>query len=195
MKYFIPFSVSANINYVYFFCLLQIAEYNRETKRYDTIIYKSISELTNRINTFSAISISDSTISRFLREMEREEYKEYLSIDRKKKIITINNNYRDKRLLPFVVIDERALSFLIKQKSNLLCKYYLYLCYYCGISKTNGTNNTVKQFLDTCGYSTKSGNYISVISEFNSLLVKNQFIAIRKYKDKQGYERNIYTAL
>lgn len=190
MKYFIPFSVSADINYFHYFCILQIAEFNKETRRYDTINYNSIAELTDRIQMY--VDISSSTISRFLREMENEKYKEYLTIDRTKKIIKINNNYKEKRKTPFVVIDERALNFLIKQKNNLLCRYYLYLCYYCGISKINATDNTVKQFLSVAGYSTKSGNTISRISEFNSLLTENKLIKITKYKDEQGFERNSY---
>lgn len=87
MKYFIPYTVSANINYVYFFCLLNIASYSKETRRYDRIEYKSIKELTDKINTFCAINISVSTVSRFLREMGKEEYSIYLSIDKKQKTI------------------------------------------------------------------------------------------------------------
>lgn len=76
-----PFDLSHDINYIYYFCLLQLAEYNKTTRRYDTITYKSISELTERIRTYCAVS--ETTISRFLRQMESNQYKEYLTIDRK----------------------------------------------------------------------------------------------------------------
>ena len=195
MKFFIPFDVSADINYIYLFCLLDLAEYNRTTKRHDRIEYRSIQELTDRIKKNYNIKISNATISRFLREMEAENNSCYLSIDRNQKTIQINNNFRNKKDIHFVVIDKRALHFLIQQKENLLCKYYLYLCYYCDITKEHNTDTTAKQFLDVSGYSTKSGNYISKLSYYNSLLVANSFITIQKHKDQKGHERNTYRIL
>lgn len=87
MKFFIPFDISADINYIYLFCLLGIAEYNKETKRHDRIEYSSIQELTDRIKKSYNIKISNATVSRFLREMEAENNSCYLSIDRNQKTI------------------------------------------------------------------------------------------------------------
>ena len=57
------------------------------------------------------------------------------------------------------------------------------------------TDTTAKQFLDALGYSTKSGSFVSRISEYNSLLVSNGLLKIKKYRDENGHERNIYSVL
>lgn len=87
---------------------------------------------------------------------------------------------------------QKEVRVLRKYNDNLLYKYFIYIKYYCGYS-SKPQDFTAKQFLSACGYSTKSNSYISKISEFNTYLKDNGLINIKKYTDKQGFKRNIYS--
>jgi hypothetical protein len=66
------------------------------------------------------------------------------------------------------------------------------LLYYCGHSKSKEIDTTAKQFLAAWGYSTKSGNYLSKISEYNNLLSSKGLLKIRKARVGKE-ERNYYS--
>ena len=59
----------------------------------------------------------------------------------------------------------------------LLCKYYIYLKYYCSLAKKAGIKQdfTAKQFLTAIGYSTKSQKQIDKISTYNKKKHRNPF--------------------
>lgn len=190
-RYYLRYDETIDINYIYLLYFYNIAEYDINCNQYNIIHYKSISEIAKKINFIFGKDninvISESTINRIFKD---DNYKDYLTIDKQKKQIKINNNMRDSK--KFIVLNEKQCYFILANRDNLLAKYILYLIYYCGFSKTKYTDFTAKQFLSATGYSTTANSYISKISEYNALLVKNNIITILKYRDSLGNERNIY---
>ena len=192
-QYFIPYAPGGEkVKYVYLFYLYSIAEYDKATKLYNTIHSISIQDTAGRINAAAGGDvISKATLSRFLND---EKNSNFFTYDTKNKIITLNNCFRHQekaeKKQSFIVLSVAEFDFLLKQNDNLLIAYYLYLKYYCGISKSKTTDNTAKQFLAACGYSTKSNNYLSQISKYNSILTAGGFLSITKTRDEAGRERN-----
>ncbi len=84
-----------------------------------------------------------------------------------------------------------------QKKDNLLCKYVMYLVFYCGIAEKAGKPQdfTAKQFLAACGYSTTSNGYLDKVSGFNNFLVREKIIGITHSRDSLGHCRNIYRLL
>lgn len=74
----------------------------------------------------------------------------------------------------------------------MLTKYYLYLKYYCGYSKSKQIDTTANQILSAIGYSGNSGKYKDLLCAYNSLLLEKKFISIQKQRDDKGHSRNIY---
>ena len=186
-NYFIPFDMSKNINYNYLISLYDVAEYNTLTKRYDTINYTSIKGLAETLN------ISTKTLNNIL---SNAEYDKYISVNKQKRIITINNGFNndtEKKKNPFVILTSAEIQILKKYADNLFYKYFIYMKYFCGYSKNKQQDFTALQFLEYCGYSTNSNNYISKLSQYNSLLLENKIISIKKYRDELGHIRNIYS--
>lgn len=195
-QYFIPFDPGwKKPKYNYLLYLYLIAEYDTETKLYNTIHYKSLDELAARINEKAGgeSRVSKATLSRFLNDPGKTTFFE---IDKDKKVIILKNDFKRKNKeeesRPFVVLTEREFDFLIVQNQDLLTTYFLYLRYYCGHSKSKEIDTTAKQFLAAWGYSIKSGNYLSKISEYNTLLSSNTFLKIRKERVGKE-ERNHYS--
>lgn len=200
-KYYIPYYHNTdNINYENIFLLY--LEVNRaENKLLSVISYGSEDKLKERFNikyqqlqnTKNNI-ISKSSIHRLLTE---ERYKNYFSVDRKKKTITLNNDMRNAKQekKSFIVLTNREIEFLVKHNDNMLSTYYLYLKYYCGYSKSNSTDSTVEQFLETNGYCKSSGENKDKIYRYNELLEKESFIKIERYRDDFGKNRNCYTII
>lgn len=185
-KYYFSFSPAADVNYLFLFSLWDIAEYNQETKRFDTVRYTNLTELAARLN------VSAATLSRYL---SGTSYNAFFTLDRKNKAITLLNDVKE--LKPFVMLTDKQVSFLKKQKDKLLCKYFVYLAYYCRLSATTGTAQdfTAKQFLSSIGYCATSNKNLDKVSGFNCLLVSNELIKITKFRDETGHTRNIYTLL
>lgn len=179
-RFYIPFIPEADIKYIYLFQLYQNAEYNKETKRYDTIRYNNQQRLAEMLNT------SSSTVKRLLND---ERYKDFFTVDKSNKIIYLLNDIKGK---PFVCLDRYEIYFLCNRADNLLCKYLLYIKYYCGYSKNGETDFTAEQFLRSICYSLNS-SIPSKLSEYNSLLVEYGYISIKRKRDNQGYKRNIYS--
>ena len=187
-QYYIPYDETKDINYIYVLAFYKAATYNKLTKRYDTISYRSLSNLSEQIKSVSNKKISVSTLGRILKDSK---YSMILSVPEDRKAIIIKNDI--KSLNKFVVLSEKEADLLLDKDDILLAKYLLYLKYFCGYSKSKKINTTAKQFLLACGYSTNSNDYISRISEFNRLLVDQGIIKIEKYRDDNGNERNSYS--
>lgn len=182
VKYYIPFVPANDINYLYLFRLYQHATFNNETKCYDTIAYNTINNLAEMLD------ISSSTAKRIIKDTR---YNDYFMVDTDNKTIILYNDIRTNGL-PFVCLDKYEVYYLCNKGDNLLCKYLLYIKYYCGYSKNGETDFTAGQFLTACGYSANSG-YPSKLSEYNSLLVDYGYISIKRKRDNKGHLRNIYT--
>ena len=183
-QYFIPFDPGwKKPKYNYILYLYLIAEYDTETKLYNTIHEKAGGES----------RVSKATLSRFLNDPGKTTFFE---IDKDRKVITLKNNFKGKKRAdesrPFVVLNEREFNFLIDQNQDLLTTYFIYLLYYCGHSKSKEIDTTAKQFLAAWGSSTKSGNYLSKISEYNNLLSLKGLLKIRKSRIGKE-ERNFYS--
>ena len=109
-KIYIRYNDKANINYSFLFLLYSIAEYDIKTKCFNIINYKSIDELTKRLNkNFCGNSISISKVDRLL---NNKDYENYLKHDKNKKQIVLLNDIRaDKK--NFIVLNKTATMFLI----------------------------------------------------------------------------------
>ena len=187
--YYLNFKPDADVNYLHLFSLYDLADYNPATKAYDTINYTSIPKLA------ALLPYSAQTLDRLLKN---DEYKKFLSIDKTNKVITLyssvisgsNNNC-------FVRLTEKEVSYLRKEQDNLLCKYYIYLKYYCSLAKKVGIKQdfTAKQFLSAIGYSVNSHSQIDKISSYNSKLKEQGLITITTYRDELGHSRNIYNTI
>ena len=190
---YIYYCDSADIDYIFLLALYKIAKSNNTTKLKDTIQYKSLRELQEQLAQAN-YKISTAKIDRILKN-KIQDYKEYFIYNEEQKTIILLNDFRNidtKSKRAFITLSAEQVEFLINSKNNLLCKYYIYIKYYCGKSKTKTTDFTIKQFLSAVGYSTNSNNNISKISELNGILQQNNMIKIQKYKDTQGHERNRY---
>lgn len=190
-QYYIPYTPKMDINIIYLLYIYSLANYNTTTNCFDTVNYNSIRALEKQINdTFGKGSISSSAINRMIHD---ERYNKYLSVDQKKKTIRLYNDIRS--INSFVVLSDKEVDFLLQEKDNLLIKYYLYIKYYCGKTKGIKQDFTIKQFLNSCGYSDKSNNYISKVSYYNKLLQDKGFIRIEQYRDNLGHTRNCYSII
>ena len=72
-KFYIPFIPKEDINYFYLFELMEQASYTPSKKAYDTITYKSIAKLAEKL------SYSSATLDRML---SGDKYSLYLSADK-----------------------------------------------------------------------------------------------------------------
>jgi hypothetical protein len=89
--------------------------------------------------------------------LNNKEYEEYFLYNAAAKKITLKNNFR-KKAERFITISQKEKDFLIKENNNFLAKYYFYLVYYCGYSKSKTTDSTGKQILSIIGYSESGKN-------------------------------------
>lgn len=181
--YYLRFRPMANIDYLYLLAFYDLAEYNEETKIFDTIHYSSVRVLAESLN------ISSATVNRIL---DNPAYADFISVNKATKTITLYNSFAKGKAEQFVRLTAEEVKLIMEVKDNLFAKYLIYLKYYCGYSKNKKTDFTAQQFLIACGYSTKSKSIISKLSEYNSLLVKNGLIRIEKYRDELGHTRNRY---
>jgi len=184
--YYIKFNPQADINYLHLFAIYDLSTYSPETKAYDTINYTSIAKLAE------TLPFSASTLNRII---TNDAYKDYLSIDKKKKVIKLNNSVIEgSGIKSFVRLTENEVLFLRKMNDNLLCKYYVYMKYYCTLAKMCGKEQdfTAKQFLSAIGYSLNSQSQIDKISIYNKVLQETGLIEIKHYRDELGHTRNIY---
>lgn len=189
-NYYIPFVPLADVNYYYLFSLYNLAQYRKEQKAYDYLKIKSYNSLAIEIG------ISEATARRILTQYD--DYKNFFNYNKEtKEIVLLNKFARNASNKPFVLLKDLEIDFLLKykEKGNLLPKYLIYLKYACGHSKTKIANFTIPQFLEATGYANTKA-YADKISNFNTLLVSNEFIKINKFLDSNiGHYRNAYIYL
>ena len=184
--YYLHFKPNADVNYLHLFSLYDLADYNPATKAYDTINYTSIPKLA------ALLPYSAATLNRLL---DNDEYKDFLSIDKDSRTITLNSSViKESNNNCFVRLTDKEVAYLRKEQDNLLCKYYIYLKYYCSLAKKAGIKQdfTAKQFLSAIGYSTKSQSQLDKISTYNNKLKEQGLIIITHYRDELGHLRNCY---
>lgn len=172
-RYYIPFIPAANVNYLYLFSLYDLAEYDTDTKAFDTIHYVSLAKLAEMMG------VSSSTVYRMTSTEDKNEYLKFLSIDKKQKTITLNNAFADgMNKIPFVVLTDKEVMLLREKNDLLLCRYLMYVKYYCGYSKSKTTDFTQEQFLIACGYSPNSNGNKDKLSYYNELLTDKSILRI-----------------
>lgn len=182
--YYIPFIPKAEIDYLHLFELMEQATYTPSTMAYDTISYKSIAKLAEKL------TFSSSTLNRIL---SGEKYKSYLSADPKKKIIKLNTSFMSGgKIQPFVCLTDTEITFLRKHTDNKLCNYLVYMKYYCGACGNKGQNFTAEQFLSACGYSTNANSNYDDLGRYNKLMEEAGLITISRYRDNDKRKRNMY---
>lgn len=184
--YYLHFKPDADVNYLHLFSLYDLADYNPATKAYDTINYTSIPKLA------ALLPYSNSTLNRLL---ANDEYKDFLTIDKDKRVITLNSSViKESNNNCFVRLTDKEVAYLRQEQDNLLCKYYIYLKYYCSLAEKAGTKQdfTAKQFLSAIGYSTNSQSQLDKISSYNKKLKEQGLILITTYRDELGHLRNCY---
>lgn len=130
--YYLNFKPKADVNYLHLLALYDLAQYNTTTKAFDTITYNSISKLA------LSLSFSATTLNRML---VNNDYKHFLSVDKKNRTIKLNCSViKGSNNNCFVRLTEKEVKLLQEQNDNLLCKYYIYMKYYCSIAQLANTN-------------------------------------------------------
>lgn len=190
-KYYLNYDENANINYCFLFALFCIAERNKKGNIYNVISYKNLKELSDRIQEKAKYNISASSISRMI---NNKDYKPYFTKSEAENKIILNTDFRKGKTAgnKFVVLSNTEIYFLLEQNNNQLNKYYLYLKYYCGYTKSGQIDSTAGQILSAIGYSANCGNNKNNLCKYNTLLAEQGFISIEKKKDERGFYRNIY---
>ena len=185
-KFYIPYNETDRIDYIFLLRLYQIAEYNKENKTFSLIIYKSFQELAERLETISASSLRRALLS--------PAYERYFEWCEKEKTIILKNDCRKGNgNNKFIMLSKEETDFLIEYNDNFLIKYYFYQKYFCGYTKEHRHNSTAKQILETIGYSSTSGRYITKISSCNRVLEERGFLNIFRYTEENGKKRNFYS--
>lgn len=167
---------------------MDIAEYTPANKAFDTIHYKSIGEVATNSG------IPQSTLYSILKNPN---YNLFFSCDKAKKTIKLNTSFHSgANNGAFVSLTQPEVAFLREHNETLLCKYYIYLKYYCGYAEKKNIKQdfTDNQFLSAIGYSTVSNNEKEKLCNYRKLL-NNKFIKIQSFTDDRGYNRNAYTLL
>ena len=188
--YYIPFIENMKkIDLYFLFNLYDLAQYNDETKVYDTIHYTSQSNLALQLGI---------SLSQLKRIISNNAYTDYFYVNTIEKTITLYNDFRNsnsqKEKMPFVSLTADEIRVLRENKKNndLLPKYYVYLKYYCGFNlKSHSTDSTAKQILSALGYSTKS-SYQELLSNYNQILTENKLLRITQFRDDKKQLRNRY---
>ena len=196
-NYFIKFNPKAKINYRYIFMLHGIAHYNLNTRRYDTIYYRSINDLAQILKKRNEKNApSYSTLNRLIND---QNYTDYFSLEYNHFVRLKNNfsKYSKKEDETFVIISDKEADALIDQQEKLIYTYYCYIKYYCGLAqKLNRSQDfTAKQFLSAAGLSTDNHDNLTRVSKYNQILVDKGLIKIDKYRDLYGHERNLFSII
>lgn len=133
-NYFIKFNPKAKVNYRYIFMLHGVAKYNVNTRRFDSIYYRSIKDLSDILKTrYGDNAPSYSTINRIVHD---KDYSDYFDIEYNHFIKLKNNfnRYSKKEDETFVIISDKEADTLIDQKDKLIYIYYCYIKHYCGLA-------------------------------------------------------------
>ena len=180
-SYYILYKDITKINYIYLLKLYKIAKSYNNSMVKNTIKYNTLKEIAEKAQ------INYITLTKILNNIE---YKDYILKEEKQ--IVLNNNFKGKKDIQFVILTEKEVDYLIDNNDNLLAKYFIYHKYYCGFNvKTNRHNSTLKQIIETMGYSSKANNYISQLSKYNKQLEADGMIYIDRYIEN-GKNRAFY---
>lgn len=176
-KFFLYYNEKANINYSFLFCLYCIAERNQKERIDNIISYNNQKELIDRIKEKCGYTVSTASVSRILND---EQYLPYFSKSKEENKIVLHNNFKKGITCKnkFVILTEKEILFLLKHDNKQLCKYYLYLKYYCGFSKNKSIDTTANQILSAIGYSANCGNNKDNLCKYNKLLLETGFVSI-----------------
>lgn len=140
LRYYLPFLPKAPVDYLLLFDLADIAPFNEDTKQFDTIQFMSVSSLAAMLNR------NNTTLSRHL---ERSCYQPFFTYYKAEKKIVLKTDFsHSAEKQPFVVLTNKEVAIIrsieaqdkektdTKVNANLLCKYLIYLKYYCGHNKS-----------------------------------------------------------
>ena len=180
--YYLRFIPTANIDYLYLLAFYDLAEYNEDSKVFDTIHYQSVRVLAE------SLDVSQATVKRIF---DNPAYADFMKVDKTTKTIQLYNTFTRGQKAQFVRLTADEVNLIREVDTNLFAKYLIYIKYYCGYTN-NSTDFTAQQFLQACGYSTKSNTTLDTLSKYNSLLVNRGFIKIQKFRDELGHTRNRY---
>ena len=174
------------LNYCFLLAMYAIAKRNNSERICNIIEYKSLRDLQSKL----AAAGYKTSLSSLQRYTEKD-YLNYYTIERKYKRIVLQNNFKQKKNCRFIVLSENNLSFLLERNDNFLCRYYFYIKYFCGYSKTKSTDFTAEQFITAVGLSFGGGNRQKVCM-CNKLLANEGLVIIESYRDPLGHKRNVY---
>lgn len=95
-QYYLRFLPTANIDYILLLNLYDLADYNTDTKTYNTVKYKSLAGLAE------LLGISERTLRRHL---ENKEYEPFLEWNKKNKEIILHNDFsKTGYRVPFITV-------------------------------------------------------------------------------------------
>lgn len=100
-----------DLNLLYTLYLYGMAEYDRETKCRDKIVFSTRKQLAKDINAKYNISLSASTIERFIKNADS--YSFYYKIDFSKSQIRLQNDFQKKKQVRFITLSDKAFKALI----------------------------------------------------------------------------------
>lgn len=148
--YYLYYDCKDKVNYHFLFALYSIVKRNPYMKLNNKIHYKSLSDLSNQIKQSTNIYFSISTISKIL--SDNILYKNHFKVNKERNILILLIDFRniaeDTNLVKsFVTLENHEIDFLLQEKNSLLTKYFLYIKYYCSITKEKETDFTAEQFL------------------------------------------------
>lgn len=190
--YYLNYEETSNINYTFLLCLYVIAKKDQKKGIANTIEYTKLQDIQQQIKDNCGITYSIPFISK---ELNKNSYSKYILIDKNKKSIKILNNFKSGQAVSnkFIVLNSKEVELILKEQNNLLCKYLLYIKYYCGKSIKKQSDFTAQQFLNAIGYSANSGSNKQKLSQYNTLLLDKGLIKIQRVRDNNGRQRNIYS--
>lgn len=185
-NYYIYFNLKDNINYIFLLQLYRLAEYNKQSRRYDVIKYNTQKELA------VMLGVSPQTLNNYF---NNDEYNNYFFIDKQQRIIILNNNFSGNNKRPFIHLTASMVDFLLSVEAvnkNLFVKYFFYIKHFCSINNKQ-QDFTANQFFNYIGLSTKSTKYKNLLNDYNNILKTSNYVAIKSGRDNRGYNRNYYT--
>lgn len=100
-----------DFNLLYMLYLYGMAEYDRETKCRDKIVFSTRKQLAKDINAKYNISLSDSTVERLIKKADS--YSFYYKIDFSKSQIRLQNDFQKKKEVRFIRLSDKAFKTLI----------------------------------------------------------------------------------
>lgn len=100
-----------DFNLLYMLYLYGLAEYDRETKCRDKIVFSTRKKLAEDINTKYSINLSVSTIERLIKKSDS--YSFYYKIDFSKNQIRLQNDFQKKKEVRFIKLSDKAFKALI----------------------------------------------------------------------------------